>query len=115
VRATRRAGGEYAHIADVVRAFLLVQVNPKAYGEILNLAGSHTYNEPALARAIVEMTDSGSPVELGADPTQEMISVSVSKLRRLMAYEPERGEFLTGLIRRALEDRKPTCTPAERP
>jgi len=32
------------------------------------------------------------------DPTQEMISVSVDKLRRLLGYQPERGEFLTGLI-----------------
>jgi len=60
------------------------------------------------------MTDSGSPVELGTDATQEMISVSVDKLGRLLGSEPERGEFLTGLIQRALEGRKPTCTPAER-
>jgi len=113
VRATRGAGGEYAHIADVVRAFLVAQDNPKAYGEILNLAGSHAYSEPALARAIVEMAGSRSPIELVTDPTQEMVSVNVDKLRRLLGYEPECGEFLTGLIRRTLEDRNTTCTPAE--
>jgi len=113
VRATRGAGGEYAHIADVVRAFFVAQDNPKAYGEILNLGGSHTYSEPALARAIVEMAGSRSPIELVTDPTQEMVSVNVDKLRRLLGYEPECGEFLTGLIRRTLEDRNTTCTPAE--
>jgi UDP-glucose 4-epimerase len=113
LRATRGAGGEYAHIADVVHAFLLAQDNPKAYGEIFNLAGSHTYSEPTLARTIVEMADSGSPVELVTDPTQEMISVSVDKLRRLLGYKPERGEFLTGLIRGTLSDRKTTRTSAE--
>ena len=113
LRATRGAGGEYAHIADVVRAFLLVQDNPKACGEIFSLAGSHTYSEPTLARTIVEMADSGSPVELGTDSTQEMISVSVDKLRRLLGYEPEHGEFLTALIRRTLEGRKTACTSAD--
>jgi len=39
------------------------------------------------------------------DPTQAMVSVSVDKLRRRLGYEPERGEFLTGLIRAALSGR----------
>ena len=46
----------------------------------------------------VETAWSNSQIELIEDPTQEMISVSVDKLRRLLGYQPERGEFLTGLI-----------------
>jgi nucleoside-diphosphate-sugar epimerase len=104
VRAIREAGGEYAHLEDVLRAFPLTKDNPKAHGEVFNLAGSHTYSEPELARYIVEMTGSESQIQLIEDPTQRMVSVSVDKLRRVLGYEPESGEFLTGLIRRAANE-----------
>jgi len=48
------------------------------------------------------MTGAESQIELVEDPTQGMIPASVDKLRRVLGYEPEKGEFLTGLIRRAL-------------
>ncbi|MDY6875882.1 MAG: NAD(P)-dependent oxidoreductase [Chloroflexota bacterium] len=102
VRAIRGAGGEYTHLEDVLQAFLLAAGNPKAQGEIFNLAGSHTYREPKVARYIVEMAGSSSPLELVKDPTQEMVSVSADKLRRVLGYRSEREEFLTELIRRAL-------------
>jgi UDP-glucose 4-epimerase len=104
VRAIREAGGEYAHLKDVVRAFLLAMGSPKAHGEVFNLAGSHTYSDPELARYIVETTGSESRIELAEDPTQAMISVSVDKLCRVLGCGPESGEFLTGLIRRALNE-----------
>jgi nucleoside-diphosphate-sugar epimerase len=68
-------------------------------GQVFNLAGTHTYNDPELARYIVETAGSESQIELIEDPTQEMVSVSIDKLRRLLEYRPERGEFLTGMIR----------------
>jgi UDP-glucose 4-epimerase len=102
VEAIREAGGEYAHLEDVLTAFLLAMDNPKAHGEVFNLAGSHTYRDPELARYIVETAEPESRIELMEDPTQGMISVSVDKLRRLLEYGPARGEFLIGLIRRAL-------------
>jgi len=102
VRAVRGAGGEYVHLTDVLQAFLLAAGNPKAHGEVFNLAGSVTYRDSQLARYIVEMTGSQSQVELVEDPTQEMISVSVDKSRRLLGYQPRRGEFLTELIRERL-------------
>jgi UDP-glucose 4-epimerase len=105
VKAIRQAGGEYAYLEDVARAFLLAMDNPKAHGEVFNLAGSHTYRDPDLARHIVETAGSKSQVELVEDPTQGMISVSVDKLRRVLGYEPERGEFLTGLIQNYLQGR----------
>jgi nucleoside-diphosphate-sugar epimerase len=105
VQATRGAGGEYAHIDDVVRAFLISTDDPRAHGEVFNLAGSHTYRDPDVARYIVERAGSGSAVELVEDATQTMVSVSVEKLRRRLGYEPERGEFLTRLIREALAER----------
>jgi nucleoside-diphosphate-sugar epimerase len=103
VRATRGAGGEYAHIGDVLRAFRLATGNPKAHGQVFNLAGSHTYSEPDLARYIVETARSDSTVELIKDPTQEMVSVSVEKLRRVLGFAPQHGEFLTSLIRKESE------------
>lgn len=102
VKAIRGAGGEYIHLDDVLRAFLLVIGNSKAYGQVFNLAGSHTYSEPELARYIVETVRSESRVGLAEDPAQEMVSVSVDKLDRVLEYRPGRGEYLTGLIRDAL-------------
>jgi UDP-glucose 4-epimerase len=102
VRVIQEAGGEYAHLRDVLRAFLLALGNPKAHGEVFNLAGSHTYRDPDLARYIVETTGAESQIELVEDPTQGMISMSMDKLRRVLGCGPESGEFLTGLIRRAV-------------
>jgi UDP-glucose 4-epimerase len=103
VKAIRQAGGEYAHLEDVLRAFLLAMSNPKAHGEVFNLAGSHTYNDPKLARYIIEIAGAESQVELIEDPTQGMISVNVDKLRRVLGYRPEKGEFLTVLIQNYLQ------------
>lgn len=105
VKAIREAGGEYAHLEDVLQAFLLAAGNPKAHGEVFNLAGSHTYSDSDLARYIVETTGSESQIELIEDPTQGMISVSVDKLRRVLGYEPERGESMTGLVQSFLQGR----------
>jgi len=105
VQATHGAGGEYAHMDDVLRAFLLATGDPRAHGEVFNLAGSHTYRDPDVARYIAETAGPGSEVELVEDVAQTMVSVSVDKLRRRLGYEPARGEFLTGLIQEALAER----------
>lgn len=99
VSATRGAGGEYVHVSEVLRVLLLTTGNLRAHGQVFNLAGTHTYNDPELACYIVEAAGSESQIELIEDPTQEMVSVSIDKLRRLLEYRPERGEFLTGMIR----------------
>jgi UDP-glucose 4-epimerase len=103
VKAVRGAGGEYTHLDDVLRAFLLATGTPKAQGEVFNLAGSHTYSDPSLAQFIVEATGSESQVVLVENPAERMISVSVEKLHTFLGYRPRRGEFLTAVIRRALE------------
>jgi UDP-glucose 4-epimerase len=103
VRVIQEAGGEYAHLKDIVRAFLLAMGNPRAHGEVFNLAGSHTYSDPELARYIVETVESESRLELVKDPLQGMVSVSVDKLRRVLRYKPEYGEFLIGLIQNYLQ------------
>jgi UDP-glucose 4-epimerase len=103
VKVTRSAGGEYVHVSEVLRVLLLAISNPQACGQVLNLAGTHTYNDPELARYIVETARSESHIELIEDPTREMISVSIDRLRRELGYKPELGEFLTGLIRDAID------------
>jgi UDP-glucose 4-epimerase len=106
VKAIREAGGEYGHLDDVLPAFLLATNNPKAHGEVFNLAGSHTYNDTELACYIVETAEAESCIESAEDPAQGMISVSVDKLRTLLGYEPERGEFLTALIQNFLQGKQ---------
>jgi UDP-glucose 4-epimerase len=94
VTAVRGAGGEYAHVQDVQRAFLLAMADPRAQGEVFNLE---------LARYIVQVAQSRSRVELLDDPLQAMISVSMDKLQTCLGYRPRQGEFLTGLIGDALK------------
>jgi nucleoside-diphosphate-sugar epimerase len=103
VKSVRGAGGEYAYLGNVLRAFLLAMGHPKAQGEVFNLAGSHTYHDPELARYIVQEGGSKSRMQWVDDPLQGMISVSVDKLQRCLGYRPEGGEFLTALIRGALQ------------
>jgi UDP-glucose 4-epimerase len=102
VRAIRDAGGEYAHLDDVVQAFLLAMDSLRAQGEIFNPAGSHTYRDSDLARFIVKVTGSKSQVELTENPEEQMVSVSVTKLHSSLGFSPRRGEFLTELIQHAL-------------
>jgi UDP-glucose 4-epimerase len=102
VKPIQGAGGEYAHLADVLRIFPLAMANPKAYGEVFNVAGVVTYRDSEVAHFIVEQVGAGSRIELVEDRAQEMVSVSVDKLSQLLGYKPERGEFLTQLIASAL-------------
>jgi UDP-glucose 4-epimerase len=103
VTAYRGAGGEYIHLHDLLCAFRLTMRHPQAYGQVFNLAGAHTYRETELARYAVERAESASEIVLLDDPTQGMISVAVEKARRLLGFEPEKGEFLTTLIQGALQ------------
>lgn len=99
VRCIREAGGEYARLEDVLRAFVAAMGTPQTYGETYNLAGTYTYRDLELARYIVEAADSSSKIEASEDPTQGMISVSIDKLRRALGIEPGGGEFLNALIK----------------
>jgi len=86
------AGGQYAHIEDVVQAYLLVTLNENAYGQIFNIGGPDKFDELELARFIIENTNSKSQIELLSDPTNRMISVDISKAKKLLNYNPKRGK-----------------------
>jgi len=105
VKVIQGAGGEYTHLEDVLGVSLLAMANPRAYGEVFNLAGAYTYRDSELARFIVAQAGTGSPIELVEDRTQEMASVSVDKLWRRLGYKPGHGEFLTELVGTGLAKR----------
>ena len=86
------AGGQYAHINDAIQAYLLVTLNEKAYGQIFNIGGPYKFDELELARFIIREADSKSSIETVSNPTNRMISVDISKARRLLKYNPKRGK-----------------------
>ena len=92
LRVVEGAGGQYAHIEDVVQAYLLVTLNEKAYGQIFNIGGPYKFDEQELAQFIVRKTNSKSSIEVVSDPTFRMISVDISKARRILNYNPKRGK-----------------------
>ena len=112
VQAFREAGGQYVHIDDVLKACLLVLDDRSAYGEVFNLAGTHTYRDPELARFIVDTAGSKTDLALIDEPGQAMISVSVGKLCELLGHQPTKEEFLPGLIRQAIEKLRDSGKPA---
>lgn len=85
-------GGPYAHIEDVIQAYLLATLNKKAYGQIFNIAGPYEFDELKLARFIIRETNSESSIEAVSDPTNRMISVDIGKARKLLKYNPKKGK-----------------------
>jgi nucleoside-diphosphate-sugar epimerase len=102
VQVNPEAGGEYIHVQDALEALLMAMGDHRTCGEVFNLAGSYTYRDLDLANLIIGTTGTASSVDPVEDPSQGMISVSVDKLRRVLGYEPCRGEFLSTLIRHAI-------------
>jgi len=104
LRVNPAAGGEYAHIADAVGAYAWAMGHRRAFGQVFNLAGTHTYHDKELAQWIIGVATSSSPIEWAEEPAEAMISVNLAKLKRY-GYAPVKGEFLTGLIRDAIHSR----------
>jgi len=85
-------GGQYAHIEDVIQAYLLVTLNKEAYGQIFNIAGPCKFDELDLAQFIIEKTNSQSSIETVSDPTNQMILIDISKAREILNYNPKKGK-----------------------
>jgi UDP-glucose 4-epimerase len=96
--AIAQAGGQYAHLDDVVWALCEVLGKEKAFGEVFNLAGCHEYRDGELAEYISDKSRTGSKVTLLDDPGQAMISVSIDKLSRTFGYQPQESDFLRKFI-----------------
>jgi len=92
------AGGQYAHLDDVVWAMRRVLGRDEALGEVFNVAGCRDYLDSEMANYIVAVAGTGSKVVLLNDPSQAMVSVSIDKLSRTTAYRPRESDFLRDFI-----------------
>ena len=101
LRPIAEAGGEYMHLEDALDVLALCLADSRAEGETFNVAGTHTYSEAELAKAIAERVG-GCDVRPIDDPTQAMVSVGIDKLRRALGYTPRRGDFLRPMIEERL-------------
>ena len=108
VQSIRGAGGEYIHLDDVLRALFEAMDNPRTHGEVFNLAGAHTYEDPEMARFVLKIGRSASRIDLVEDPAREMISVSTGKLHTVLGIEPGKGEFLKDLVGLEIQQRRGT-------
>jgi UDP-glucose 4-epimerase len=88
----------FGHVSDVVEAMLRLFDHPGAVGEVFNVGSSEEISILALARRILEMTGSSSPIELipyeraydvGFEDMQRRVP-DTTKLRRLTGWRPTR-------------------------
>ena len=88
------AGGSFLHLDDLAHALLLALQKPKTFGKIFNLS-TLFLNWEEVARIIIEVTDSSSPLEVipakewkGAPFLADAWELSTGKAERVFAYRP---------------------------
>jgi UDP-glucose 4-epimerase len=96
--AIAEAGGEYAHLDDVVWALCAVLGRDEALGEIFNVAGCRTYRDEEMAEYIAQKAGNRSGLSLVHDPQLGAISVSTQKLAECIGYSPRKCDFLRDFI-----------------
>ena len=72
----------FCHVADVVRALLLIVDRPETFGNIYNIGSRHSITIGELARRVIERTGSGSSIEL--IPYEEAYAKGFEDMRRRM-------------------------------
>ena len=72
----------FCHVADVVRALLLIVDRPETFGNIYNIGSRHSITIGELARRVIERTGSTSSIEL--IPYEEAYSKGFEDMRRRM-------------------------------
>lgn len=72
----------FCHVADVVRALLLIIDRPETFGNIYNIGSRHSITIGELARRVIERTGSGSAIEL--IPYEEAYAKGFEDMRRRM-------------------------------
>ena len=94
----------FCHIADVVEALLLVIDSPKTIGEAINIGNNSEINIGDLAKKVVEVTKSSSPIVLksyedaygeGFEELHRRVP-DISKAKELLGWSPKRD--LTQII-----------------
>jgi len=88
------AGGSFLHVDDLTNALLIALQKPETFGEIFNLSTLFLSWEE-VARIIIEVTDSPSPVEVipakewkGAPFLADAWELSDGKAERVFGYRP---------------------------
>ncbi len=111
------AGGQYAHLDDVVSALCLVPGRDLAFGQVFNVAGNRIYQDRDIAEYIRGKACTGSRIVLMSEPGQRMISVSIDKLSRRLGYIPRQNDFLREFINACFPCRVPKShhSPKQRP
>jgi UDP-glucose 4-epimerase len=97
------AGGQYAHLDDVIWAMCEVLGREDAHGETFNLGGGQMYCDLEIAEYILEKVGSDSKIVSLNDPSQSMISVSTDKLTQVIGYHPRDDDFLREMIDRRFQ------------
>ncbi len=88
------AGGSFLHVDDLTNALFIALQKPETFGEIFNLSTLFLSWEE-VARIIIEVTDSSSPLEVipakeweGAPFLADAWELSTGKAERVFAYRP---------------------------
>ncbi|MGC1489651.1 MAG: GDP-mannose 4,6-dehydratase [Albidovulum sp.] len=98
----------FGHVHDVVEALIRLMAEPKAYGQVFNIANDQEVTIRGLAEAVIAATGSKSEIKLV--PYESVYPVGfedmarrlpdVSKLQRTIGFRPRRGlsEIISDVI-----------------
>jgi len=109
----------FTHVKDAVEVIYRLVMSPAAWGQVFNIAGSETVSINKLARRILEMTGSSSPLQ--HLPPQEVYGPDfedierrvpcLDKLRETLGSLPSRG--LDEILRDVIAAKLPTFSREE--
>ena len=87
----------FCHVDDAVRALLLVMDSDKAVGEVFNVGNNQQITIMELAKKVIEITGSSSPIEKiayekaypeGFEDMQRRVP-DISKIKQVLGWSPE--------------------------
>ena len=86
----------FCHVADAVRALLLVMDSDKSVGEVFNVGNNHQISIMELAKKVIELTGSSSSIEKiayenaypeGFEDMQRRVP-DISKIKQVLGWSP---------------------------
>jgi UDP-glucose 4-epimerase len=89
----------FCHVADAVRALLLVMDSDKAIGEVFNVGNNQQISIMDLAKKVISVTGSSSAIEMvayekaypGGFEDMERRVPDISKIERVLGWKPQIG------------------------
>lgn len=88
IEVQRKVGRTSIHVDDVVQAFLLGTLNPKAYGQIFNLSNPATFiPDQDMYQLLVDEAHSKSKILLSPKPAMSPAIESMAKTRRVLGWK----------------------------